>query len=62
MTEKWYLTGPCPECGNKTKWIPNYVKTVGNQTFEVGQYICSFCGANSGIIETQIDWTSIKGE
>ena len=55
MSENWYLTGPCPECGRKTKWIPNYVKTIGEQTFEVGQYHCTFCGANSGVIETQID-------
>lgn len=56
MSDEWYLTGPCPQCGSKTSWRPNYVISRENKTFEVGQYHCKKCGAKSGIFETQIDW------
>lgn len=54
--DEWYLTGSCPQCGGKTSWIPNYVISRENKTFEVGQYHCNKCGAKSGVREYKLEW------
>lgn len=52
---KWGFGENCPECGSKTGWEPNLVGGNTKKSFEVGQYVCTKCGAKSGIMETDIE-------
>ena len=52
---KWGLGQTCPKCRSKTTWEPNLMDGDAKKSFEVGQYVCTKCGAKSGIMETDIE-------
>ena len=55
LYDGWYLGGPCPQCGGKTKWKRNFMRFQDDSMLDVGHFECCECDEHSSLHRFSIE-------
>jgi hypothetical protein len=49
LFDGWYLGGPCPYCGGKSRWKRNFLHFQDDSVLDVGHFMCLKCDKKSDL-------------